>query len=111
MGRISWPLTQQGITCGAALRNSDGNDSREGALRYALLATTYTRQPEPDIDHSLHHAEHAVDLLTDQVTSTRVSGHLTTLLTDLAPYRHRPAVRQLSDRVRALQAATSNRST
>ncbi|WP_158682389.1 hypothetical protein [Nocardia cyriacigeorgica] len=94
----------------AALRNSNGNDSREGALRYALLATTYARQPDPDIDHALHHADHAVDLLTDQVTSTRVTGHLTTLLSDLTPYRHRPGVRQLSDRVRALQAATNSRS-
>ncbi len=71
----------------AALHGQDHNDSREGALRYTLLATTYTRQPDPDIDQTLHHAGHAVDLLTDQVTSTRVTGHLSQLLSDLTPYR------------------------
>lgn len=93
-----------------ALRVGDGNDSREGALRYTLLATTYARQPDPDIDHTLHLAGHAVELLTDQVTSTRVVGHLSTLLTDLTPYRRRSDVRELGDRVRSLQAATSSKS-
>lgn len=94
----------------AALRSENGNDSREGALRYTLLATTYARQPEPDIDHALNLAGHAVDLLTDQVTSTRVTGHLTTLLADLTPYRRHCAVRELGDRVYSLQASTSSRS-
>ncbi|MBF6289985.1 hypothetical protein [Nocardia cyriacigeorgica] len=93
----------------AALRVGDGNDSREGALRYTLLATTYARQPEPDLDHTMHLAGHAVDLLTDQITSTRVAGHLTTLLTDLRPYRRQPAVRELSDRVHALHTTTNTR--
>ncbi|MGO4612695.1 hypothetical protein [Nocardia sp. 2TAF39] len=93
----------------AALRGQTGNDSREGALRYTLLATTYTRKPEPDIERALSLAGHAVDLLTDQVTSTRVVGHLTTLLSDLTPFRRQPAVRELGDRVRCLQAATTSR--
>lgn len=93
----------------AVLRGGDQNDSREGALRYALLAATYARQSEPDIDHALNLATHAADLLTDQVTSTRVVGHLTTLLADLTPYRRQPAVRELGDRIHALHAATSTR--
>ncbi|WP_159851069.1 hypothetical protein [Nocardia sp. CY41] len=71
--------------------------------------TTYVRQREPDLDHALNLAGHVADLLTDQVTSTRVVGHLTTLLDDLTPYRRQPAVRELGERVHALHAATSTR--
>jgi hypothetical protein len=92
-----------------AVRSQEPGASREGALRYTLLATTYVRQDDPDLDHALALAGHAVDLLTDQVTSTRCVGHLTTLAGDLTPYRRRPAVRELSDRIRSLHTATSTR--
>lgn len=94
----------------SALRSQDSTTSREGALRYTLLATTYVRQDEPDLDHALALADRAVDLLTEQVTSTRCVGHLTTLTADLAPYRRRPAVRELTDRIRSLDTATTSRS-
>jgi hypothetical protein len=92
-----------------AVRSQEPSTSREGALRYTLLATTYVRQDDPDLDHALALAGHAVDLLTDQVTSTRCVGHLTTLAGDLTPYRRRPAVRELSNRIRSLHTATSTR--
>lgn len=93
-----------------ALRLQDANNSREGALRYTLLATTYLRQQDPDLEHALTLAGRAVDVLAEQVTSTRCVGHLTSLVGDLAAYARRPAVRELSDRIRTLQSQTTARS-
>ncbi|WP_280453978.1 hypothetical protein [Nocardia brasiliensis] len=86
-----------------ALRLQDPTAAREGALRYTLLATTYARQNDPDIDQALTLADRAVDTLTGEVDSTRCVGHLNTLLRDLNPHHRRPAVRQLTERVRLLQ--------
>ncbi|MCX4099259.1 hypothetical protein [Nocardia sp. alder85J] len=52
-----------------------------------------------------------VDILAGPVTSTRCVGHLIRLVGDLAPYRHRPAIRVLTDRVHTLQHATGTRTT
>ncbi|WP_330256911.1 tetratricopeptide repeat protein [Nocardia sp. NBC_00565] len=90
-----------------ALRLQDPTAAREGALRYTLLATTYVRQNDPDLDQALALAGHAVDILTDDVTSSRCVGHLNTLLRDLTPHQRRPAVRQLAEQVQSLQSAMS----
>ncbi|MGW4370299.1 hypothetical protein ACWEKT_32105 [Nocardia takedensis] len=90
-----------------ALRLQDPSATREGALRYTLLATTYVRQAEPELDQALALAGHAVDILADDVNSNRCIGHLNTLLYDLAPYSRQPSVRELAERVRSLRAVQS----
>lgn len=90
-----------------ALRMQDPSAQRESALRYTLLATTYVRQAEPDLDQALALAGNAVEILTDDVSSNRCIGHLNTLLRDLAPYSRQPAVHQLAEQVRSLRAASS----
>lgn len=90
-----------------ALRLQDPSASREGALRYTLLATTYVHQPDPDLDRALALAGQAVEILADDVSSNRCIGHLQTLLHDLAPYNRQPAVRQLGEQVRCLRAPSS----
>ncbi|MBF6356500.1 hypothetical protein IU449_18445 [Nocardia higoensis] len=89
--------------------NNGGNGSREVALRYTLLATSYIREPDADLDHAIGFAERAADLLDNQIDSTRVAGHLGALVADLSPHRQRPAVRALADRVRALEASGHSR--
>ncbi|WP_326551635.1 tetratricopeptide repeat protein [Micromonospora sp. NBC_01813] len=44
----------------AALRLQDNEYSREGALRHALLATTYVRQDQPELNKALALGDHAV---------------------------------------------------
>ncbi|MGN2638999.1 tetratricopeptide repeat protein [Nocardia takedensis] len=85
-----------------ALRLQDRSATREGALRYTLLATTYTRQNDPDIDQAVSLAERAVDTLAGDVDSHRCVGHLTTLIGELDRHHRRPAVRQLTEQVNAL---------
>ncbi|MGH9217103.1 MAG: hypothetical protein ACRDZS_12660, partial [Acidimicrobiales bacterium] len=80
-----------------ALRLQDPGCAREGALRHILLAHTYLRQERPEVDHAVDLATRAVDTLTGEVDSARVVGHLTQLVGHFAPYRRRPAVRQLTD--------------
>jgi hypothetical protein len=69
--------------------------AREGALRHILLATTYLRQDRPEVDHAVALATSAVDTLIGGVDSARCVGHL-------APYRRRPAVRQLTEQATGL---------
>ncbi|MGH3866785.1 MAG: hypothetical protein ACRDQ4_11725 [Pseudonocardiaceae bacterium] len=81
----------------AALRLQDSSCAREGALRHILLATTYLRQDQPEVDHAVTLATRAVETLTGEVDSARCVGHLARLIGDLTPYRRRPAVRQLTE--------------
>jgi tetratricopeptide (TPR) repeat protein len=90
-----------------ALRLQDPNAAREGALRYTLLATTYVRQDDPDLDQALALAGHAVEILADDVSSNRCIGHLNTLSRDLAPHNRRPGVRHLAEQVQSLRAVPS----
>ncbi|MEV6774344.1 hypothetical protein AB0N05_37485 [Nocardia sp. NPDC051030] len=97
-----------------ALLLQDPAAAREGTLRHTLLATTYVRQQEPDLDQALALAALAATTLIDDVTSTRCLGHLNTLVRELSPHHRRPAVRQFADQVhtatqrhRAFSAATS----
>ncbi|WP_405132946.1 tetratricopeptide repeat protein [Nocardia sp. NBC_01388] len=92
-----------------ALRLQDPNAAREGALRYTLLATTYVRQADPDLDQAFSLADQAVAILTDDVSSNRCVGHLNTLLRDLNPHNRRPAVRRLAEQVESLRSATLGR--
>ncbi|MFR9753858.1 hypothetical protein ACL02S_22855 [Nocardia sp. 004] len=90
-----------------ALRLQDSSAAREGALRYTLLATTYVRQADPDLDQALALADQAVSILTDDVSSNRCVEHLNTLLRDLAPHSRRPAVRQLAEHVQLLRSSAT----
>jgi len=86
----------------AALDLQDPADSREGALRAILLASSYARQPQPDVEQAAAHASSAVTALSGPVASTRCVGHLTRLTASLRPYRRQPAVRDLLDQAAPL---------
>lgn len=64
------------------------------------MATTYVRQPRPDLDQALALGNRALDALTQQVSSARVAGHFTNLIDHLAPYRQNSAVNAFNDRTR-----------
>ncbi|WP_405135536.1 hypothetical protein [Nocardia sp. NBC_01388] len=86
-----------------ALRTQDPAAIREGALRNTLLAKTYVRQTDPEVDRALSHAGAAVAALSGQASSARCVGHLTGLLRDLVPYRRRPAVQEFADHLHYLR--------
>lgn len=78
----------------AALRLQGNEYTREGALRNALLATTYVRQQHADLDRALSLGDQAVQTLTGQVNSARCIKHVRNLVGNLTPYRRTPAVRR-----------------
>jgi len=88
----------------AALRLQDDEYSREGALRNALLATTYVRQDQPELDKALALGDQAVQTLTGQVTSARCIKHVRNLVGALGPYRRTPAVRRFCNDTKDLIA-------
>jgi hypothetical protein len=69
---------------------------------HIYLATTYLRQDQPEVDHAVTLATHAVQTLTGEVDSTYAVGHLARLVGDFAPYRRRPPVRQLTEQAARL---------
>jgi hypothetical protein len=87
-----------------ALRLQDPGYRREGAQSDIELATTYLRQDQPEVDHAVTLATRAVETLSGEVDSARCVGHLARLVGDLAPYRRRPAVRQLTEQATGLLA-------
>ncbi len=89
----------------AALRLRDLNYPREGTQSQIMLAHTYLRQDRPEVDHAVTLASQAVETLSGEVDSARCVGHLTRLVSDLAPYRRRPAVRQLVEQANGLLTA------
>ncbi len=88
----------------SALRLQDSQFSREAALRRVLLATTYVRQEQPDIDQAAALGTQAVQSLTGEVDSTRCVGHLGRLAEQLGPYRRHAAVREFQDQAAELLA-------
>ncbi len=88
----------------SALRLQDSQFSREAALRRVLLATTYVRQEQPDIDQAAALGTQAVQSLTGEVDSTRCVGHLGCLADQLGPYRRHAAVREFQDQAAELLA-------
>jgi tetratricopeptide (TPR) repeat protein len=93
-----WPRAQDHLT--TAIRLQDDSYRREGALRCALLALTYTHQGEPE--QACGVANEAVDVLADDVDSDRCIGHIRRVRNALAPYRTVAAVRDFHDRTRQL---------
>jgi len=100
-----WPQARRHLR--AALRLQDHEFSREGALRNALLATTYIRQAQPDIEQALHLGNRAVAVLSDQVRSARCVQHVHRLVASLRPYGQNHAVRDFADNVRTLLGTPS----
>ncbi len=86
----------------AALRLQNPSYRREGAQSHIMLASTYLRQDRPEVDHAVALATRAVETLTGEVDSARCVGHLARFVGDLAPYRRRPAVRQLTEQAAGL---------
>ena len=80
--------------------------TREGALRNALLATTYVRQAHPDLDQAIALGSQAVQTLSGQVTSARCVKHVRNLVDNLAPYRRTTAVRSFREDAKELLRAT-----
>jgi len=66
------------------------------------VATIYLRQDQPEIDHAASLASRAVETLSGEVDSARCVGHLARLVAASAPYRRRPAVRQLTEQAAGL---------
>ena len=62
---------------------------------------------EEDIDQALDLAGRAVATLTGQVSSARVTGHVTRLSDHLRPYHRNPAVKDFTDRARDLARTAS----
>ncbi|KAB1937236.1 hypothetical protein F8271_19660 [Micromonospora sp. ALFpr18c] len=98
-----WPRARDHLR--AALRLQSDEYTREGALRNALLATTYVRQEHPELDKALALGDQAVQTLTGQVTSTRCIKHVRNLVGALTPYRRTPTVRRFCQDARDLIAS------
>ncbi|MGH3931435.1 MAG: hypothetical protein ACRDTF_15865 [Pseudonocardiaceae bacterium] len=97
-----WKRSRQHLR--TALRLQDSHYAREGALRHIFLAHTYLRQDQPEVDHAVSLASQAVQTLNREVNSARCVGHLARLIGEFAPYRRRPAVRELTEQAAGLLA-------
>jgi hypothetical protein len=80
-----------------ALRLQADPDTREGALRQALLAVTHARQGDPE--QACHVASKAVDILARDVDSDRCVRHVRRVQQALVPYKRLPPVTEFSERV------------
>ncbi|MGH3930230.1 MAG: hypothetical protein ACRDTF_09680 [Pseudonocardiaceae bacterium] len=95
-----WAWARQHLR--SALRLRDPSYCREGVQANIMLAHTYLRQDQPEVDHAVSLASRAVEALTGQVDSARCVGRLARLVGDFAPYRRRPTVRQLTEQAAGL---------
>jgi hypothetical protein len=87
--------------------SAQGDESaREGALRNLLLASTYVRQQQPDLDRVVRLGDQAVEILTGQVNSARCVRHVRNLVDDLEPHRQTPAVKRFRDNAAGLLQTT-----
>ncbi|MGH3914902.1 MAG: hypothetical protein ACRDTC_16065 [Pseudonocardiaceae bacterium] len=65
-------------------------------------AHTYLRQNQPEVDQAVALASQAVQTLSGEANSARCVGHLARFVGEFAPYRRRPAVRQLTEQAAGL---------
>lgn len=79
----------------AAMVTQDDTVVREGTLRQVLLGLTHVRQDNPDIEQAAACGHEALATLDHGVTSSRVTGHFTKLITELRPHRRHHAVAEL----------------
>jgi hypothetical protein len=98
IGLGDWPRAQDHLS--TAIRLQDDSYRRDGALRRAWLALTYTHQGEPEQACGVAHE--AVDILAEDVDSDRCIDHIRRVRDALAPYRTVAAVRDFDDRTQQL---------
>lgn len=79
-----------------------GSYAREGVARLTYLATAYARRGEPE--RACEVGTRAIDMLSGQVDSTRLTGRIRQLRKDLRPYRNVSVVRDFGNRVDELTA-------
>lgn len=89
----------------ASTGGAGGSDSREGALRQALLAGTYAQQGDPESACAI--GNQAIDALTTEVDSARCVGHVKQVGQHLAPYRGLSIVQEFNERVKVLAGSLS----
>lgn len=99
-----WANAQNHLAIAVRL-NDDTVFTRDGAKSRAHLALAYARQRQPD--RAVDIARHAVDMLANEVTSTRVAEQVRQVRDALTPFRKMPVVREFEDRADQLLAATT----
>lgn len=85
-----------------ALKLQGSTYSRERALRKFLLATTYIKQQQPDLDAALAQANEGVAILSSEVNSARCLGHLRRFADALTPFRRSAPAKDFLAQSRAL---------
>jgi hypothetical protein len=75
---------------------------RDGVLRLTRLATSYARGGEPE--RACEAGVRAIDTLSGQVDSTRLTGRIRQLRKDLQPYQNVSVVREFGNRADELTA-------
>ena len=80
-----------------AEQDEPGSYAREGVARLTYLATAHARQGEPE--RACEVGTRAIDMLSSQVDSTRLTGRIKQLRTDLGPYQTVSVVREFGNRV------------
>jgi len=85
-----------------ALKLQDSTYSRERALRKFLLATTYIKQQQPDLDAALAQANQGIAILSSEVNSARCLGHLRRFTDALTPFRRSAPAKDFLAQSRAL---------
>ncbi len=93
-----WSRAREHLTLSAGKQET--MSTREGALRQALLADTYTQQGEPE--DACEIGGQAIDVLIAEVDSARCVSHVQKISQHLAPYRDLSFVQEFNERVRHL---------
>lgn len=95
-----WSRARQHLR--SALRLEGASYVREGVQSQIFLATTYLRQDHPEVDHAVSLASRAAQTLREDVDSRRCVDLMGRLIGEFAPYRRRPAVRELTEQAAEL---------
>jgi tetratricopeptide (TPR) repeat protein len=88
-----------------SLQVEQNGQIREGVVRQTYLATAYARQGEPE--RACQIGMRAIDALSSQVDSPRLTAHIQRLGEDLKSYRHVAAVQEFRERIGELTAQAS----
>lgn len=89
----------------SSLRVEQNSQVREGALRLTRLASAYIEQDEPE--QACEVGRRAIETLSSQVNSARVTSLIQRVRDDLEPFRGVSVVQEFSDRVDELTARSA----
>jgi hypothetical protein len=89
----------------SSLRVEQNSQVREGALRLTRLASAYVGQGGPE--QACEIGRRAIETLSSQVNSARVTSLILGLRDDLEPYRNVQAVQEFSESVNELAALSA----